>query len=140
MTIARIGTEFVPTITVTNDQERPAMTTLPDGRFVITWTDNSQTGADTNATAIRARIFNADGTESVPEFVVNFEPFSLQLDSKITVLEDGRLLFTWSDQSQTDGDNFASAIRGRIFNTDGTESVPQFRVNAVTAGIQKTAA
>ncbi len=47
------------------------MTALPDGRFVVSWTDFSQSGTDTSLSAIRARIFNADSTQSVPEFVVN---------------------------------------------------------------------
>ena len=58
--------EFVVSSAVAGDQFEPTVTTLADGRFVVAWADNSGASCD-----IRARIFNADGTESVAEFVAN---------------------------------------------------------------------
>ncbi len=136
MTIARVGTEFVVNTTTQNDQDRSTVTATNDGRFIVTWTDGSQTGTDTSFTAVRARIFNANGLPSVSEFVVNSVAANFQTESAVTLLADGKFLVTWTDSSQTDDDQFAFAIRGRIFNADGTEAVAQFRINSTAAGSQ----
>ncbi len=104
------------------------MTALADGRFVVSWTDASLGTGDTSGAAIRARIFNADGTQSVPEFVVNATTVNNQTESSVTALADGRFVVSWSDQSVSTGDTSGNAIRARIFNADGTQSVPEFLV------------
>ncbi len=137
MSIARIGTEFLVNTTTPNDQDRSTVTALSNGRFLVTWNDNSQTGADTVSGAIRARIFNANGTEAVPEFVVNANPNSLQSESSATALSDGMFMVTFTDFNiDDDADVFGGAIRARIFNADGTEAVAQFRVNDLIEGGQ----
>ncbi len=128
--------EFVVNATTANDQIDSSVKALADGRFVVSWTDNSLSTGDTSAQAIRARIFNADGTQSVPEFVVNTTTASLQLDSNVTALADGRFVVSWMDFSATVGDTNGTAIRARIFNADGTQSVPEFVVNTTTASDQ----
>ncbi len=55
------GSEFIINSTFKGSQYEPAVTVLADGRFVVAWTDNSETD-DPSSTGIRARIFNADGT------------------------------------------------------------------------------
>jgi hypothetical protein len=127
--------EFLVNSTVTSDQYKSSTTALPDGRFVVTWADGSQSGGDTSSFAIRARIYNADGTQSVPEFLVNSTVANVQFESSVTALADGRFVVTWSDFSQSGGDTSGYAIRARIFNADGTQSVPEFLVNStVTNG------
>jgi hypothetical protein len=128
--------EFLVNTTVTSDQYDSSVSALADGRFVVTWSDFSQSGGDTSLYAVRARIFNADGTQFVPEFVVNTTVTSSQLDSNVTTLADGRFVVTWSDQSQSGGDTSDFAIRARIFNADGTPSVPEFLVNTTVASFQ----
>ncbi len=99
----------------------------------MSWTDNSLSGGDTSTTAIRARIFNADGNQLVQEFLVNTTTANGQTDSSVTALADGRFVVSWTDTSATTGDTSSSAIRARIFNADGTQSVPEFVVNTTTA-------
>jgi Ca2+-binding RTX toxin-like protein len=134
------GTQSVPELlvntTVTNSQVQSNVAALADGRFVVTWTDGSQSGGDTSGSAIRARIFNTDGTSSVPEFVVNSTVLSDQNFSSVTALADGRFIVTWTDQSLSGGDTSSNAIRARIFNADGTPSVPEFLVNTTVANAQ----
>ena len=136
MTIARIGSEFLVNSTTLNFQTESSVTALSDGRFVVTFTDQSATGGDTSLTAVRARIFNADGTQSVPEFLVNTTIAGGQFDSSVTALSDGRFVVTFTDFSQTGGDTSSIAIRARIFNADGTQSVPEFLVNTTTTSDQ----
>ncbi len=128
--------EFVVNTTTANDQYESSVTALADGRFVVSWTDNSLSGGDTSTTAIRARIFNADGTQSVPEFVVNTTTANSQYESSVTALADGRFVVSWTDDSATAGDNSGTAVRARIFNADGTQSVPEFLVNTTTVNSQ----
>lgn len=117
---SKFGNEFLVNTTTANAQYENAVASLADGRFVISWTDNSQTGADTSLSAIRAQIFNADGSKSGSEFVVNTTTPNNQHDSAITALEDGGFVVSWSDNSQTTGDNSGEAIRFRIYDADGT--------------------
>jgi Ca2+-binding RTX toxin-like protein len=136
MPIAPVGFEFLVNTATLNDQNRPTVTALDSGRFLYTWSDNSQASPDTLFTAVRARIFNADGSEAVAEFVVNADYINSQNTSAVTRLSDGRFVVTWNDTSQTDADQSGGAIRARIFNPDGTEAVAQFRVNTPFNGNQ----
>jgi Ca2+-binding RTX toxin-like protein len=140
MTIARVGSEFVANSTTLNDQFASSVTALADGRFVVTFTDNSQSGvganADTSGYAVRARIFNADGTQSIPEFLVNTTTISDQNDSRVTALADGRFVVIFTDRSVGGGNTSGSAVKARIFNTDGTQSVPEFLVSSATSTFQ----
>jgi Ca2+-binding RTX toxin-like protein len=134
------GTEAVPEFlintTTANNQRESSIAVLADGRFVITWTDTSVSGGDVSDGAIRARIFNANGTQSVPEFLVNTTTLFQQYDSHVVALHDGRFVVTWTDDSQTGGDTSTSAVRARIFNANGTQSVPEFLVNSLVTGSQ----
>ncbi len=128
--------EFPVNITTANDQYESSVTALADGRFVVSWTDNSATTGDTSGTAIRARIFNADVTQSVPEFLVNTTTASNQVASSITALADGRFVVSWTDNSLSGGDTSTTAIRAGIFNADGSQLVQEFLVNTTTANGQ----
>src|SRR5215217_1977136 len=58
------GDEFLVNTTTTDGQSDPAITALADGRFIVAWMDQSATGDDTWSWAVRAQIFNADGSKS----------------------------------------------------------------------------
>jgi hypothetical protein len=128
--------EFLVNTTTAGPQQASNVTALAGGRFVVTWSDNSQSGGDTSFSAVRARIFNANGTVAVPEFLVNTTTTSGQNQSSVATLADGRFVVTWNDNSGTGGDTSGTAVRGRIFNANGTQSVPEFLVNTTTAGTQ----
>ena len=53
-----VGDEFLVNATTEGNQNNPSVTGLEGGGFVVTWTDDSQTGGDTSATAIRGQIFD----------------------------------------------------------------------------------
>ena len=107
------------------------MTALPDGRFVVTWRDD---GGDGSSSAIRGRILNSDGTASANDFIVNIATASEQSLPSVTALPDGHIVVTW--WSYDGGDGSASAIRGRILNSDGTASPNDFIVNTTAASEQ----
>jgi Ca2+-binding RTX toxin-like protein len=111
--------------TTAGRQREPSLAALPDGRFVAAWTDSSQSGGDTSHDAIRARVFNANGTTSGAEFLVNTTTISYQAKPSITVLADGRFVIGWTDESQTGGDQSSEAVRAQIF--DPRESAIQLK-------------
>jgi Ca2+-binding RTX toxin-like protein len=126
---AESGAEFTVNTTVANDQLGSSVAALADGSFVATWTDEGGTGGGD----IRARIFNAAGTQSAAEFLVNTTTAGRQSRPEVTSLADGRFVVTWTDESGSVGDTSGAAVRARIFNADGTQSIPEFVVNTTVA-------
>ena len=95
----RLGNEFLVNTTTTNIQFEPAITGLSDGRFVVSWTDLSQSGGDQSGYAVRAQIFEGDGTRSGAEFLVNTTTASIQEQSSLAALPGGRFVAVWADTS-----------------------------------------
>lgn len=127
-----VGSEFLVNTTTFREQYFPSITTLSNGKFVITWRDQSLTGADTSSGAIRAQIFGADGTASGANFLVNTTTASTQYDPSVTALSNGSFVVTWTDGSRTGDDTSSSAIRGQIFGSDGNKTGTEFLVNSTT--------
>ena len=100
----------------------PTITGLGDGRFVVAWTFDG---------SVRAQVLNADGSNAGGELGVTKK--GGQSEPTITVLADGRFVVAWTDKSKTGGDTSGMAVRGKVFNTDGTKSGGEFLVNTKTA-------
>jgi Ca2+-binding RTX toxin-like protein len=133
---SRVGAGFQVATSTTLWHGGTASEALVDGRFVVAWTDYSQTGSDTSGNAVYAQVFNADGSDAVAEFLVNRTTTDHQANPSITALADGRFVIAWSDYSQSGGDTSASAVRAQVFNTDGSEAGDEFLVNTTTSGPQ----
>lgn len=123
------GAEFLVNSRVSNDQIAPAISTLDNGSFVIVWTDGSQTGGDASGTAIRGQIFSNDGAPAGAEFLINTTTLNNQFAPVVTTLANGRFVVAWTDNSQTGGDTSGSAIRGQVFEADGTPFGDEFLAN-----------
>jgi Ca2+-binding RTX toxin-like protein len=110
---SKSGVEFM-VATTADEQPFTATTGLADGRFVIVWNQEAY-GYD-----LRGQVFNADGTKSGGEFLVNttaIKAVPWLLDPTITALADGRFVVAWPDWHHTgDDDNSEGAIRGQIFD------------------------
>ena len=124
-----IGSAFLVNTTTTRDQDFPVVTALPDGRFVVAWDDDSRTGGDTLGSAIRAQVFNADGSKSGSEQLVNSSTTNDQVTPAIATLSDGRFVVTWTTNSVALGPQGYSA---QIFNADGSKSGTEFSVGGFT--------
>ena len=133
---ASAGPEFVVNTTTSSNQFDPTITALADGRFVVAWTDQSATGVDTDGWAVRAQVFNADGSASGAEFLVNSTTTSFQYEPTITGLANGRFVVAWRDDSATGGDTTLSAIRAQVFNADGSTFGAEFLANTTTTNSQ----
>src|SRR5688572_30483408 len=67
----KAGAELLVNTTTTGAQNQPTVTTLSDGRFVVAWSDYSGYGDTGSGPAVRAQIFNVNGTKSGSEFLVS---------------------------------------------------------------------
>ncbi len=116
----KTGAEFLVNTTVEDFQGRSKIAGLDDGRFVVTWSDRSETGESVFDADIRMQVFNADGTKAGTEVLVNTTVVYEQTRSTITVLTDGRILIAWEDNQQTGGASPSNTLRAQVFNADGT--------------------
>ncbi|WP_457767705.1 calcium-binding protein [Cyanobium sp. ULC084] len=135
---SKAGTEFLVNTTTPNLQYEPSTTALADGRFIITWRDESETGGDISGSAIRAQVFNANGSKAGAEFLVNTTTTNTQQNPRTAGLTDGRFIITWTDSSAsaTGGDNLGTAIRAQVFNANGSKAGTEFLVNTITVNSQ----
>jgi hypothetical protein len=120
------GHEFLANTGTKGTQYDPTIAGLADGRFVIAWTDGS---GDKSGSAVRAQVFNADGSKVGGEFRVNTTTADSQGSPTGVALSDGRFVVAWADWSKSGGDKSGSAVRAQIFDADGNRSGGEFLVN-----------
>jgi Ca2+-binding RTX toxin-like protein len=122
------------------DQRTPDVASLPGGGYVVVWGDSSLAGGDSSGTGVKGQRFDSQGNRLGGEFLVNSTITANQSAAAVAALPSGRFVVTWSDSSATGGDTSASAVRGQLFEADGTRVGGEFLINSVTAGSQSTSA
>ncbi|WP_298938299.1 tandem-95 repeat protein [uncultured Ruegeria sp.] len=132
-----IVSEFLVNEFADGTQRDPSVTALANGHFVVTWYSEDGQQGDAFASAIKARIFDANGDEIVSEFLVNEFADGTQRDPSVTALANGDFVVTWQSYDGQQGDAFASAIKARIFDANGDEIVSEFLVNEFTNSSQQ---
>ncbi|MCO6187036.1 tandem-95 repeat protein, partial [Rhizobium sp. L1K21] len=126
--------EFLVNTETSGTQNRPAIVTLANGGFVITW--QSADGVDdTSATGIKAQIYDANGNAVGEEFLVNSKTSGDQNVPSITALADGGFVITWQSADGVD-DTSATSIKAQIFDANGDAVGSEFLVNSVTYSYQ----
>ena len=128
---AKVGTEFLVNTQTADDQERPTITGLSNGGFVVSWDDESGTLGDAESTSTKAQIFDASGGKVGTEFLVNTLTNARQTDSAIASLSDGGFVVSWEDTGGGKvGDLFLPAgIKAQIFSAAGVKVGTEFLVN-----------
>ena len=134
----KVGSEFLVNTTTTGSQTTASVTTLPSGRYVVTWTDSSGLGGDASASGIKGQLFEADGTRVGGEFLVNTETANTQSGTVVTELAGGGFVVSWQDNSLIGGDSSAFGIKAQLFDAAGAKVGGEFLVNAVTSGSQSS--
>ena len=92
-----------------------SITALPDGRFVASWVSLEEGGF---SQFVKARILNGNGTPATGDFTVNASSVGEQDIPTVTVLADGRLLFTWQNNN-TDSFPGFSTNHARLISDKG---------------------
>jgi Ca2+-binding RTX toxin-like protein len=131
---AGVGPEFLVNTTTDSYQEAPSITTLSDGRFLVTWHDlhEDEEGEILNA-AVRGQVFNASGTPSGSEFLINV---ATAMTPAVAALPGGRFVVAWTDAGPGEDDASGSSVRGQVFNGDGLRSGSELLVNTTTSNSQ----
>jgi Ca2+-binding RTX toxin-like protein len=132
-TFERRGGDILANTATSGHQDGGQVVFLADGRFVIVWRDSSATGGDTSGTAIRGQIFNADGSRSGGEFLVNTTTAGYQNNPTLIALPGGGFVVAWTD-ARLDGTD--AEIRAQIFDSAGARSGAEILVNTTLAGVQ----
>ncbi|CAK0764483.1 hypothetical protein WCLP8_3690003 [uncultured Gammaproteobacteria bacterium] len=126
----KIGGEFLANTTTAGSQGNNRVTSLPNGGFVITWDDTSQSGGDTSDWAVRGQVFGANGQKVGSEFLANTTTTGKQSASSVAALGSSGFIVTWTDAS--DGND----IRGQAFNSSGQKVGGEFSVSNGTNSAQ----
>lgn len=106
------GTEFLVNTTTANAQERPYVTGLEDGGFVVSW-QSGLLGYDLNT-----QTYDASGTPVGGENVVSAFP-SVLTNGEITTLSNGNLVSVW-DTFGASGSGDVEGVQAQIFDPSGT--------------------
>ena len=112
----------------TNNQQRPSVTALTDGGFVVTWESDGQDGS---TTGIYGQRYDDSGNPLGAEFradsyhyaVINISP-----SPSVTALTDGGFVVTW--QSLQSG---GIGIYGHRYDASGNPQGAEFHVNSHNA-------
>ncbi len=95
----RIGGEFLVNTVTAGMQQRPTITGLSDGGFVVSWQDSSGQGGDASGSGIKAQLFSAAGERIGAEVLVNTATLNNQGQPTVTGLSQGGFVVSWTDLS-----------------------------------------
>jgi hypothetical protein len=112
----------------TNDQWQPAVSGLPDGGYVVTWSSALQDGS---GQGVYAQAYNAMGPRAFTEYRVNTTVAGDQWQSATAALADGKLVVVWTSKEL---DGSAENVLGQRFDLMGltAASAAASRINAAT--------
>lgn len=106
------GSVFTVNSTVQDGDMLASAVALPDGRAFVTWISYKiGSGYD-----LYGRVIDADGTMSAPDFIVNSETGLTEFNPHMTVMDDGRVLVTWTSSDAKTGNS--EGIHGRLLSFD----------------------
>ncbi len=128
-----VGGEFQINTQTASTQSNPAVTSLNDGGFVVTWHSLNQDGS---GYGIYGQRFDASGSRVNNEFQVNTTTVSSQLLPDVKGLNDGGFVVTWQSLDQ-DGSSYG--IYGQRFDATGAAQGQEFQVNTETLSDQSRA-
>lgn len=138
MSTAALTAETVETqvnTSVSGTQTDATIAALSNGGYVLCWTDFSRNGADASGTAVRLRLFNAQGQATSVEILVNTSTANAQDSASVAVLSNGNILVSWTDGSLT-ADTSQQAIRAQLLSATGAKIGGELLVNTTTVGGQ----
>ncbi|MGE5478357.1 MAG: Ig-like domain-containing protein [Bacteroidales bacterium] len=91
----------------------PAITALPDGGYMISWTFQGAMGGDQDG-GVAAQRYDAAAVKVGDPFVVNQVTNDTQANADMVVLNDGRVVFSWTSRAADWGDTASGNAVGRI--------------------------
>lgn len=101
-----VGGEFLINTVTSNNQNMPAITGLPNGGFVVAWTNQGSSAPD-----VKAQVYDANGAKVGSEFLVNSTSVYDQERTSIATLSNGDFVVTWNDFRTGNWE-----VRGQVFH------------------------
>ena len=122
-------TETLINTSTTGEQGWPNQVVLADGRLLMLYGSRHVDGS----VDIFGKLYNTDGSVATGEFRISQYAPSEQIWPTATVLEDGRVVVSWSSYGQ-DGD--AYGVFARVLTPGGVPVGNEFQVNTYAGGSQ----
>jgi hypothetical protein len=119
----KVGGETLVNTTIVEPQYHPDVTSLPDGGWIVTWSD--RTGDDYY---IAQQRYGSDGSKIGGEVAVSTSTSSQPANPSVTVLADGGWVVTWQ-QKRADG---KLEIYQKSYAADGSETSAEFKITETT--------
>src|SRR5687768_10157395 len=101
----RKGDDRLVNTQTVSSQRDAQIAVLPDGGYVVVWTDNGIATGDGDDSSIKAQRFDASGEKVGGEFIVNTATHDNQTFPFVATLTSGRFAVTWTDESRVGGDS-----------------------------------
>jgi Ca2+-binding RTX toxin-like protein len=116
----KIGGEILVNQTTAGNQGMPSVLALSSGGFVVSWTDDSQIGGDSDGFGIKAQAFDANGNKVGEEFLVNTSTSGDQTAPILVETAYGRFAIIWTDSIE--GIKFQLFSPGEMVGTTGNDT------------------
>ncbi|MFC4172248.1 M10 family metallopeptidase C-terminal domain-containing protein [Microvirga sp. GCM10011540] len=140
---SRRGAETLVNTTTAGQQFGSGLTALSNGKWVVTWYRLDLFGMDdpnaVDPKGVYQQVYNADGSKSGGEILVNTTTVGTQQVPSVTALANGEWVVTWigPDSGLTGEAGFNDhGIYQQVFNADGSKKGGEIRVNTTTVGVQ----
>lgn len=128
----KLGSEFLVNTVTAEEKQEPAIAANDNGASVITWASRNQATAN-GGYDIYAQRYDATGTKTGNEFLVNIVGTGDKNTPDIAMDENGNFVIVWRSNQQ-DGDGFG--IYGQRYNANGSKAGDEFLVNTNTVDDQ----
>ncbi|MEO0386087.1 MAG: hypothetical protein AAF281_00960, partial [Pseudomonadota bacterium] len=128
-----LDTDFQVNTGTNNDQDRPAVTALDGGGFVIVWESSGQDGS---STGVYGQRYDATGGKVGEEFRVNDTTVNAQQTPDVAALDGGGFVVSWSGNGTGD----TNGAFTQVYDASGARVDGETLVNVETASTQDNAA
>jgi Ca2+-binding RTX toxin-like protein len=118
----KVGSEFKINTSTSDVQGHPAVCSLGDGGFFVTWDSDD----------IYGQRYDSGGNKVGSEITINTFSFSESAPA-IAGLHDGGFVVTWDSTGQDDD---ITGIYGQRYNSSGSKVDSEFHINTYTTSIQ----
>lgn len=122
-----VGGEVLVNTETAGPQDRPAITALSDGGWVVTWDSSGQDG---DGYGVFQQAYNADGTVRGGEVQVNTTTDGWQMDARVAALEGGGWVVTWSSNPNLLGYDVYQQLYDASGNAVGSETLVNTTVSS----------
>jgi hypothetical protein len=130
------GAQFQVNSSTPGEQERPAVATAADGRFVVAWQSTISVGTDTSFWSVQGQRYASDGSAQGAPFQVNTYTTNTQNDASVAAAADGDFVVVWTSVGSSGTDTSSSSIHGQRYASNGSPQGAEFQVNTFTSGFQ----